>query len=211
VRQYNLNLPTESSSWERSESGMGTEHKNRTKILRGAMVALVCATLFSMPLIGSLYAKYTTSTSRDTGVGVAAFNITQGGSIFEKTIETRVTPGTTQSEKLTITNKSEVAIEYNVKVTNTTGNIKPLKFHLQAKDGAVTTPSFTPTYETGVSENSISINKAYQAPGDHTDEYTLLIVWENSANPEDDLALMGMVDYITVTVTVTQAPAGAIS
>ncbi len=163
-----------------------------------AVAVLLCATLFSMHFTGGLYARYTASTSGSDGARVAAFRITQEGTIFE-TVKAEVTPGTTQSAELTITNKSEVAMEYTLTVTNVTGNITPLKFRLSPADD--TTPRIT----TQKHENGISISSARQIPGDHTDKYNLEIVWEQDHNDlEKDLDFIGMVDYITVSVTAAQ-------
>ncbi len=168
----------------------------KLNILMCTVAVLLCATLFSMHFVGGLYARYTTSASGSDSARVAAFSITQGGTIFN-TIEAAVTPGATKTVDLTITNNSEVAMEYTLTVTNVTGNINPLEFKL-TPDGnapAVTTESY---------ENGISINSARQIAGDHTDKYRLEIVWEPSENEADDLAFIGMVDYITVSVKATQ-------
>lgn len=175
---------------------MGKERNVKVDILMCTVAVLLCATLFSMHLVGGLYARYTTSISGSDSARVAAFDITQEGTIF-KTFEAPVIPGTTQSAELTITNKSEVAMEYTLKVTNVTGNLTPLKFTLGPKDGA-------PAVTLKSHENGVSISSANQIPGDHTDKYTLNVDWKPNVNEEDDLALMGIVDYITVSVTATQ-------
>lgn len=175
---------------------MGKERNVKVDIVMCTVAVLLCATLFSMHLVGGLYARYTTSISSSDSARVAAFNIQQEGTIFE-TFEAKVAPGTTQSAELTITNKSEVAMEYTLKVTNVTGNLTSLKFTLGPVDGE-------PAVITESHENGVSISSARQIPGDHTDKYTLNVDWEQSENEEDDLALIGMVDYITVSVTATQ-------
>ncbi len=175
---------------------MGKKHKAKVNTLMCTAAVLFCATLFSMHLVGGLYARYTTSTSGSDSARVAAFSITQEGTIFNQ-IKADVTPGTIQSAELAITNKSEVAMEYTLTVSNVTGNIAPLKFTLSAEEG-------TPGVTTESYKNGISINSARQIPGEHTDNYVLNIVWEPSANEEDDLARIGMVDYITVSVTAAQ-------
>ncbi len=169
----------------------------KLNILMCTVSVLLCATLFSMHLVGGLYAKYTAGASGSDGARVAAFSITQDGTIFH-TIEADVIPGTVQVAELTVTNDSEVAMAYTLTVKNETGNLTPLKFKLMPADAA------TPSVTTESYENGISMNTACQIPGEHTDKYTLNIVWEPSANEEDDLALIGMVDYITVSVTATQ-------
>ena len=54
---------------------------------------------------------------------------------------------------------------------------------------------------TPISSDTLSVQ---QAPGSHYDKYTLHINWPEQENKDDDLARMGMVDYIKVTVTATQ-------
>ncbi len=176
---------------------MRRERNGKVNILMCTVAVLLCATLFSMHLVSGLYARYTTRAGGSDGARVAAFRITQEGTIFQ-TVEANVTPGTTQSAELTITNGSETAMEYTLTVTNVTGNLTPLKFTLNRADEN-TSPVTTESYE-----NGISINSACQIPGEHTDKYTLNIVWEPSDNEEDDLALIGMVDYITISVTAAQ-------
>ena len=176
---------------------MKKARKAKVNIFMCIAAVLFCATLFSMHLVSDLYARYAESEKSSDSARVAAFSITQEGTIFD-TIQAEVTPGTTQSAELTITNKSEVAMEYTLTVENVTGNLAPLKFTLKNAD-ADTPPVTTEKYE-----NGLSITSARQIAGDHTDKYTLNIVWEPSAVEEDDLALMGMVDYITVSVTATQ-------
>jgi len=175
---------------------MKKERDKKLNILMYTVAILLCATLFSTYLVGGLYARYTTNMNDSDSANVAAFNIKQEGTIFD-TIETTITPGATQSVNLTITNKSEVAMEYTLTVKNVTGNIEPLKFVLKSADGSIS-PVPTESHK-----NGISINSVQQIPGEHTDDYILNIVWEPS-DEEDALARIGMVDYITVSVTATQ-------
>ncbi len=176
---------------------MKKKRSGKLNIFLCVAAALFCATLFSAHFTGGLYARYTTKSTGSDSARVAAFRITQEGTIFEE-IEANVTPGTTESVTLTIKNNSEVVVDYTLTVTNVTGNIAPLKFKLQAKD------SNTQSVTAETHENGISVNKVRRAPGNHTDVYTLLIVWEKSDNEETDLAYVGLVDYITVSVTATQ-------
>lgn len=175
---------------------MEKERNAKGNILMYTAAVILCVTLLSMHLAGGLYARYTTGKGDSNSAKVAAFNIEQEGTIFE-TIEAGVTPGTTKSAELIITNNSEVAVEYTLTVTNVTGTL-PLKFKLGPADGN------QPSVAAESYENGISIDSARQIPGNHTDKYTLDIVWEPDANEEADLALIGMVDYITVSVTATQ-------
>ncbi len=164
-------------------------------IMRIACILLVMVMITTQLLCG-IYARFTTESSGHDSTRVAEFNITHEGTIFD-TVETAITPGVTQGVDLTITNKSEVAMEYTLTVKNVTGNIEPLKFTLNTEEGSIT-PVPTESHE-----NGISINSARQIPGEHTDKYILNIIWEPS-DEEDALARIGMVDYITISVTATQ-------
>lgn len=172
----------------------------KLNILMYITAALLCATLFSIHLVSGLYARYYTRSSGTAHARVARFKITGSGTVFTETIETDATPGTTDTEyTIIIENDSEIKVEYTLTVTNTTGNL-PLTFELNPKEVSGTT---APAATTTKNEKGVSISKAVQEAGNHTDEYTLNIIWDNS-DPEANLALMGMVDYITISVTVTQ-------
>ena len=186
------------------------ERNVKVDILMCIVAVLLCATLCSMHLAGGLYARYTTSTSGGDSARVAECKIKQDGTIF-KTVAANVTPGTTQSADLIITNKSEVSVEYTVKVTNVTRNL-PLEFTLTPKaEAAASEGQNTPSEDQAASpimtpshSDGISTNNARQIPGDHTDEYILNITWKPNEDNEEDLALIGMVDYVTVSVTAAQ-------
>lgn len=176
---------------------MKKERNVKVNIFMCIAAVLLFATLFSMHLVSDLYAKYTERVTGSDSARVAAFSITQEGTLLE-TIQAEVAPGETKGAELTITNDSEVAMEYTLKVTNVTGNLPQLKFTLKnANDD-------TPAVTTQSHEKGISVSSARQIPGKHTDKYILNVVWEPSSDEKDDLALMGMVDYITVSVTATQ-------
>ncbi len=163
-------------------------------------VAGLITLLFLTGLIGISYAIFYSSANEHGDAKVAEFNITQTGTVFDKTIEVKVTPGENKKEDYTvvINNKSEVAVEYTLKVTNVTGNL-PLKFTLAPKEeSGNTAPAMTTKHENGV-----SISSARREPGDYTDTYILNIIWDNT-DPENNLAYIGMVDYITLSVTATQ-------
>ena len=133
----------------------GMKERNvKVDILMCIVAVLLCATLFSMHLAGGLYARYTTSTSGGDSARVAEFKIKQDGTIF-KTVAANVTPGTTQSADLIITNKSEVSVEYTVKVTNVTRNL-PLEFTLTPKaEAAASEGQNTPSEDQAASPLSL--------------------------------------------------------
>ncbi len=171
--------------------------KKSTKIIFICLIAMIfCTIILSMQLVGSAYARYKTKVSNSDNARVARFNITQSGTIFD-TIEASIAD-TTNEVTLEITNDSEVTVEYSVTITNVTGNIPMefMKFELIAKDGSV-------PFTSEKKENGTTILSACRMPGNYTDSYTLRITW-NLSTTEEALNYMGMVDYITVSVTATQ-------
>ncbi len=180
---------------------MGKKQHAKVNVLMCTVAVLLCATLFSTHLVGGLYAKYTTtSTSTDTA-RVAKFSITQklldgGSEVLNETVEAEVMPGSNKSVTLQIENKSEVAVEYTIEVKNVTNNLSMLKFALESAD-----PAKTPEVTEQESDVGVSKFTAHQNPGNHTDKYNLNIVWTPTAN---DLQYIGMVDYISISVTATQ-------
>ncbi len=170
--------------------------KKSTKIIFICLIAMIfCTILFSMQLVGSAYARYKTTVSNSDNARVAKFNITQSGTIFQEINVSFPRSEEEQPITLEIKNDSEVAVEYVVTVTNVTGNFPTLQFVLKAADEN-TAPITTSTHENGV-----STNKVYRLPGNKTDTYTLDITL---LEDENNLEYMGMVDYITISVTATQ-------
>jgi len=150
---------------------------------------LFCMTLLSTYFVAGLFARYTTSAQSSDHARVATFSISGGEYLSETvTIEANLFPDNGKDVNLVIQNDSEVAVEYKIEVTNVTNNL-PLSFSMEKKGSS---PDITGNGTTFT---------AQQIPGNHIDSYTLKIKW-----PTDDgnLALMGMVDYITVTVMATQ-------
>lgn len=165
-------------------------HRNKTKKnipIRLAAV-LLCMTLLSTYCVSGLYARYTVSGRSGDSARVAKFSI-EGEGVLTEQIEESFVPGSSLEKSLSIHNNSEVAVEYTIAVTNATNNL-PLLIRV----------TNTGTPDEVKEGNNIAFTKQ-QLPGDHTDNYTLYICW-----PADDKdpAPMGMVDYITVTVTAAQ-------
>lgn len=161
-------------------------------------VVLFCLTLLSVYLVTGLFARYTTTAQSSDQARVAAFSIQSGiqdGDTQSKTVRTEIVPGAAQEVNIVIHNKSEVAVEYTVKVAKKTDNL-PLTLKLE-KVGDVPDP-------TSAENENANAFTVQQIPGDHTDTYQLTITWPKSENTENDLALMGMVDHVMVTVTATQ-------
>jgi len=152
-----------------------------------AAVLLLCMTLISSYFTSGVYANYATGSQSSDNARVAKFSIVGEGVLFQP-IEANLIPGMVETANLNIHNNSEVAVEYTVTVTNATNNL-PLHLRMIKTDSSQNKEG-----------NNITFTEQ-QLPGDHTDHYTLYIDWRPE---DDDPALMGMVDYIAVTVTAVQ-------
>lgn len=148
---------------------------------------LLCLTVFSTYFVSGIYARYSTNGQNTLSARVAKFSVEGSGTLMQP-IEVNVAPGEAEATTLNIYNNSEVAVEYTVTITNVTKNL-PLHFRMEKAGGS-----------TDASEDGITLTGQQLAIG-HTDQYTLYIEWkEEDNNP----AQMGMVDYITVTITAVQ-------
>lgn len=169
-------------------------HKNLPKLNISLCIAAVmfCLTLFSTYFVSGLYASYTSSGQNTNDARVAIFSV-KGGGALTKPIDAKLVPGEVSETSLIITNSSEVAVDCTIEVTNVTKNL-PLKF-------CVTKEGSTPD-ESAWKDNGCTL-AMQQLPAGGGTAYTLHIKWVNQ-DAQQDLDLMGQVDYITVTVTATQ-------
>ena len=84
-------------------------------LLRIALI-LLCMTLFSTSMLSGLYAKYTDKNDGDDSARVAKFDVEAAGLSGDVTVD--ASAGQTNGEyKFTVTNKSEVAVYYDLVVT----------------------------------------------------------------------------------------------
>lgn len=173
---------------------MKKERNKRANILICIAALLLCAALLSIHLAGGLLAGFSKTENGSDSARVAVFDIT-GEGLFSETMEVAVTPDSSQTNGITIKNNSEVSIEYTLTVTKKTDNLPVLKFKLNDKDGNnISTSSGDSTEITTIS---------YQLPASQTNEYNLAVSW-TAQEEEKDLALMGKVDYITISVKAVQ-------
>lgn len=169
--------------------------KNKIKInipIRVAAV-LLCLTLVLTYLVSGLFARYVTSSESSSSARVAKFSI-EGEGILSESIAVSLAPGGYEEKTFSIKNNSEVSVEYTVEVAKMTNNL-PLELSMKKKDSSST------------EEESNTKFIVRQDPGSHTDEYTLHIEWpqaEDANGDVDNLARIGMVDHIVVTVTAVQ-------
>lgn len=151
---------------------------------------LLCLTLVSTYLSTRLFARYTSGTAHNDAARVAKFSI-KGSGQLSQSIVAEVIPGKATTQNLIIENNSEVAVEYTVTVTNKTNNL-PLTFSMKNIDNTL--------LNAATNDNTYTFT-ASQLPGNHIDKYNLSIEWPVDQN---GIGYMGMVDYITVTVTAAQ-------
>jgi len=162
------------------------KQKNRAPVnwmLRAASI-LLCLVLVSSYLVCGMFARYTTSASGSDSARVAKFEIQETG-VSTISLNDPISPGEKVTRTLTVQNKSEVAVEYEVTVVNQSGNL-PLKFYV---DGSNAT------------ENPVKRTLKPMAVEDVLHEYSLVIEWPDTLTSAD---LAGLVDHITVSVSATQ-------
>lgn len=180
---------------------MRKERSVKMNILMCIAMILLCVTLFSLFVVSNMYARYTESIDNGDSARVAKFSIKPGDE-FDEELKAKTVPGKSESLILEIENDSEVAVEYTITVTKVTDNL-PLEITLTPEDS--TGEDKNPNSISGDGGKKTSINISRQIPIEHTDKFKLKMEWEpNSNDSEADLALMGMVDYITVSIKATQ-------
>lgn len=176
-------------------------HRNTPKLNIPICIAAVlfCLTLFSTYFVSGLYARYTSSGRNGGSARVAVFSV-KGDGVLSKPIAAELVPGEIVSKSLIIENDSEVAVEYTITVEHKTDNLS-LSYYISK------IPKEADDTLNDVKWETFGYNlTTQQIPGNHTDEFILYIKWEYDSkdNQEDNLDLIGQVDYITVTVTATQ-------
>ena len=171
------------------------------------LVVLLCLVLASFWLMCNIYARYSTQTSGSDGARVAKFDVTENAQNFSQQIEATFYPGFEQTYTVSVTNHSEVAIEYVMNVKNKYGNL-PLKFQmfqvLDENDKEITSDS------TDVATQDYDLSKSAEISATDHDEhvYKLKISWPKNAEageaePQDpDFA--GKVDVIDITLKAVQ-------
>lgn len=135
----------------------------------------------SFLLTGVTFSGYITTIRGGDDSRVAHFGISESG-VSEAMIEATIVPGETVTKDLTIQNKSEVAIDYTVEITNVTKNL-PISFSVN--DVETVDGKFSDVLQ----------------PNEPTKLYVLQIVWdENDSSPY----YSGMIDQLKVSVRAEQ-------
>ena len=162
---------------------MKENRKPHVFVLRLAAVLLILVAL-SSSMVAGRYARYTTSASGSDSARVARFEVTQTNEdgLFTQNVSIHVAPGLTSRNTVSVTNSSEVAVNYRINVNNTYKNL-PLKFEIEVGGETHAVP-FTGT----VAPNS-------------TATYTLLTTWNSTDNSID---YAGKVDLIQLALDAVQ-------
>lgn len=157
--------------------------RQKDKWIVYTLVILLCLVLMSFWLMCNMYAKYTSQASGSDSARVAKFNVTEAGEATQQ-IKVDAWPGFKKEYQVSVTNNSEVAIDYTMDIKNKYENL-PLKFQMLDENGTEITPK-----------------KAEILAQDQTQHtYTLRISW-----PEDkkDPDYAGKADVIEVTLNAVQ-------
>jgi len=140
---------------------------NRKTLVLYVTVAFLFAVLIGSHLISSLYARYRTSVEGSSEATVAKFNVTINSTNinYSELFEIgEMIPGDTETIVFTVTNNSEVTIDFNVYAANITGNL-PLEVPLKG----------TPEANTPITSQRLNQGESHEG--------TAKIVWntENSS------------------------------
>ena len=155
---------------------------NKAPIVFYVSMLLLCAVLISAYMTGDLYASYATYAFGGDSARVAKFDVEYTAKVGAVEIREIVDLGTispggnAKTIMVTVTNRSEVAVEVNVALTNLTGNL-PL---------VIQKPTSTILQPNSNTETSFIFN----------------VYW--TPDKDKDLALMGMTDMFELQITVEQ-------
>ena len=154
------------------------------KEIKTVLVVLLIALLSSsLYLMSNLLAKYQTSKSGSDSARVAKFEITETqGESQTQYLDCTLSPGKTYSYPVTITNSSEVTIEYKIECKNLYNNL-PLNFTI--KD----------------SNNNQKIDNLQTIDMGNTQTFNINIEWPSDKNAYD---YMGKVDVVEVKLIAMQ-------
>jgi hypothetical protein len=153
--------------------------------------------LFALPNVSAMFQNQGNASN---GARVAAFNITETGTLTDY-LAMNIVPGYNEGGKIVLTNSSEVAVDCNITITKVTDNIGKLTATLYASpsDKEVTKDSSNTNNNTWTYIDRLE-------PNQKNVEYQLILNWQAiDINAEDtNLKDIGKVDYFTVTVKATQ-------
>lgn len=150
------------------------------------LAVLLCLVLASFWLMCNVYARYTTTASGSDSARVAKFEVTEVGN-SSWSIPVSMQPGFTEKYQISVTNKSEVTIEYMIEAKSIYDNL-PLKFRMLDKD-----------------EKEIPSNRAEIQAGDTSaHQYQLEISWPLTVNDAKNPDYAGKTDVVEITLKAVQ-------
>lgn len=149
-----------------------------------AACVLLCLVLISTYMTSGLYARYTAQGEMYDDARVAKFEVTEGYTKFSEELKLDIAPGETYKAAVSVTNNSEVAINYVIDINNITGNL-PLKFKYRSGGGEY---------------KELPHSGENLAPNGTTAKYDIQIQFDD----EKAIDYMGMVDYITIELRAEQ-------
>lgn len=171
---------------------MKSKHSFSEIVLTCASI-LLCFTIVSSYLTAGMFARFVSSDTASDSARVATFNVDKRGALTTS-FAAEFVPGVPCYKEIIVQNKSEVAIEYTITILNKSNNMK-LSFRFGTDENdlrPMTETSEGYTYTT------------YFASSSKEQRYVLEITWIPSDDPAYDLAYMGAVDQIAVTLMATQ-------
>ena len=174
------------------------------------LAMLLCMVLASFWLLCNIYARYSTTASGSDSARVAKFSVTDkmtdpdsnsGQEVQE--IKIAAYPGFTKTYQVSVTNNSEVAIEYVMNVKNKYKNL-PLQFQMLDSNKKVISSGSTETsMDYDLSESAEISAEDYT---EHT--YWLEISWPTKTISEgenlQDPSYAGKTDVIEITLKAVQ-------
>ncbi len=170
---------------------MGNRTKDKSNTRRKLPVsALIAYLLIAVVLTsGVTLSRYATSISGSDGARVAEFDVASNG-IQEATIQLGdMKPGDVKTYSFTVTNSSEVAVQWSITLTSTEN--LPLTYELTLAGGSAT--ALTP---------GTPVEMSISPPNDNAAKsYTLTVTWPSSVR---DAKYSGLVDAVKLIVIAEQ-------
>lgn len=171
-----------------------------------AGILMLFLVLMTFRQLGGTYARYTSSASGSDGARVALFGQSETIELFHNS-STMFYPGVSATSNIIVTNQSdgkvsEVAQQYSIEI-ETAGTL-PFQFTL--KQGENTIGTFNESSQendenSGKSHVFSTDGMKFEAGVGESTSYTLETLWPAG---ENDPALAGIPDYITVNIKVEQ-------
>lgn len=164
---------------------MQEARQKENKIIYAAIV-LLSLVLVSFWLLSNMYARYTTQTEGSDSARVAKFNVTETGTATQRVKIDDAYPGFEKTYDVSVTNNSEVALDYVMEIKNKYENL-PLQFQMLNNEN----------------DEITSKSETIAATDHEAHSYKLKINWQKNAESQNpDYA--GKTDVIEITLKAVQ-------